>query len=229
MQMLTLIAAVLALASAFFLYGINYETRQLEARVNAQERVADEARSDIAILKAERAHLGRPDRIEPLARAQGLDPCRRRTDRTRPDRGRPHHQLNSPLRCMTPMRVPLTSHAHRAVRQRLTQRRGRGCLFRPRPQRSQRLRASAVVVGVGAAFAAVAGQLAMLAAKRRQRDRADVERAHRQELCAARHRGPRRPPAGDRRRDAVAVRRPVADQQRRRGGGAAYDGPARHR
>ena len=32
MQMLSLVAAVLALASAFFLYGINYETRQLEAR-----------------------------------------------------------------------------------------------------------------------------------------------------------------------------------------------------
>ena len=57
MQMLSLTAAVLALASAFFLYGINYETRQLEARVNAQERVAEQARSDIAILKAERAQL----------------------------------------------------------------------------------------------------------------------------------------------------------------------------
>jgi cell division protein FtsL len=76
MQMLSLMAAVLALASAFFLYGINYETRQLEARVNAQERVAEEARADIAILKAERAHLARPDRIEPLARAQGLSPLR---------------------------------------------------------------------------------------------------------------------------------------------------------
>ena len=75
MQVLTLIAAALALASAFFLYGTSYETRQLEARVNTQERVADEARSDIAILKAERAHLGRPDRIEPLARAQGLIPA----------------------------------------------------------------------------------------------------------------------------------------------------------
>jgi cell division protein FtsL len=76
MQMLSLTAAVLALASAFFLYGINYETRQLEARVNAQERVAEQARSDIAILKAERAHLGRPERIEPFARGQGLRPLR---------------------------------------------------------------------------------------------------------------------------------------------------------
>lgn len=74
MQMLTMIAAVLALASAFFLYGVNYETRQLEAEVSAKERMAEEARSDIAVLKAERAHLTRPQRIEPLARAQGLAP-----------------------------------------------------------------------------------------------------------------------------------------------------------
>lgn len=74
MQMLTMIAAVLALASAFFLYGVNYETRQLDAEVSAKERIAEEARSDIAVLKAERAHLTRPQRIEPLARAQGLAP-----------------------------------------------------------------------------------------------------------------------------------------------------------
>jgi cell division protein FtsL len=74
MHPLTVSAAFLAISSAFLLYGLSYDTRQLEARVNAQERKADIARSDIAVLKAERAHLGRPDRIEPLARAQGLAP-----------------------------------------------------------------------------------------------------------------------------------------------------------
>jgi cell division protein FtsL len=68
-------ALALALASAFLLYGINYDTRLFEDRVQAQERAIEEARSDIAVLKAERAHLGRPDRIEPLARAQGLKPA----------------------------------------------------------------------------------------------------------------------------------------------------------
>lgn len=78
MHPLTVSAAFLAISSAFLLYGLSYDTRQLEARVAAQERTADIARSDIAVLKAERAHLGRPDRIEPLARAQGLAPL---TDR----------------------------------------------------------------------------------------------------------------------------------------------------
>ena len=75
MRIVNLAAFALALASAFLLYGINYDTRQLETRVQGEERAIDEARSDIAVLKAERAHLGRPERIEPLARAQGLRPA----------------------------------------------------------------------------------------------------------------------------------------------------------
>lgn len=78
MHPLTISAAFLAISSAFLLYGLSYDTRVIEARVTAQEREADKARSDIAVLKAERAHLSRPDRIEPLARAQGLAPM---TDR----------------------------------------------------------------------------------------------------------------------------------------------------
>jgi cell division protein FtsL len=74
MHPLTVSAAFLAISSAFLLYGLSYDTRQIEARVAHQERSADIARSDIAVLKAERAHLGRPDRIDPLARAQGLKP-----------------------------------------------------------------------------------------------------------------------------------------------------------
>lgn len=78
MHPLTVSAAFLAISSAFLLYGLSYDTRQLEARVAAQERKADRARADIAVLKAERAHLTRPDRIAPLARNQGLEPI---TDR----------------------------------------------------------------------------------------------------------------------------------------------------
>ncbi|WP_295558777.1 cell division protein FtsL [uncultured Hyphomicrobium sp.] len=74
MHPLTVSAAFLAISSAFLLYGLSYDTRQLEARVAAQERLAERARSDISVLKAERAHLARPARIEPLARAQGLVP-----------------------------------------------------------------------------------------------------------------------------------------------------------
>ena len=75
MRMINLAAFALAVASAFLLYGINYDTRLSESRVQGEERAIDEARNDIAVLKAERAHLGRPERIEPIARAQGLRPA----------------------------------------------------------------------------------------------------------------------------------------------------------
>ena len=73
---LPFVAAIfMALSSAFLLYGLSYDTRQLEARVHTKERLAEKARNDIAVLKAERAHLARPERIEPFARALGLKPA----------------------------------------------------------------------------------------------------------------------------------------------------------
>jgi cell division protein FtsL len=62
------------LASAFALYAVKYDTRRLEARVQAQERALEKVESDVTILTAERAHLARPDRLEPLARLIGLAP-----------------------------------------------------------------------------------------------------------------------------------------------------------
>jgi cell division protein FtsL len=62
------------LAAAFALYAVKYDTRKLEARVQAQERELDKAKSDVVVLTAERAHLARPERLEPLARLQGLEP-----------------------------------------------------------------------------------------------------------------------------------------------------------
>lgn len=75
MRLIILGALILTIASAFVLYSSNYDTRLFEARVAEQERAIDKARSDISVLKAERAHLGRPERIEPLARALGLGPA----------------------------------------------------------------------------------------------------------------------------------------------------------
>jgi cell division protein FtsL len=75
MRIIILGALMLTLASAFILYSSNYDTRQLEARVEAQERAIEKTRGDIAVLKAERAHLARPERIEPLARGLGLGPA----------------------------------------------------------------------------------------------------------------------------------------------------------
>jgi cell division protein FtsL len=68
---LLLLAAV---ASAFALYVLKYDTRRMEARVRALERTVQEVQGDIARLQAERAHLARPERLEPMARALGLAP-----------------------------------------------------------------------------------------------------------------------------------------------------------
>ncbi len=74
MRSLNFVAVLLALASAFLLYGLNYDTRMIEGRLQSREREAERARADIAVLRAERAHLARPERIEPIARDLGLEP-----------------------------------------------------------------------------------------------------------------------------------------------------------
>ena len=76
MRVLNFAAFFFALASAFLLYSLSYDTRRVEAQVQEKEQAANRARSDIAVLKAEKSHLSRPDRIDPLARAQGLAPPR---------------------------------------------------------------------------------------------------------------------------------------------------------
>jgi cell division protein FtsL len=63
-----------AIVSVFALYVLKYDTRRMEVRVRALERIAQELQGEIARLKAEHAHLARPERIEPMARALGLAP-----------------------------------------------------------------------------------------------------------------------------------------------------------
>jgi len=74
MRLLNITAFFFAVTSALLLYALNYDTRRLEAEVQEKERLADDARSDIAVLKAERGTLARPDRIDGLARQLGLEP-----------------------------------------------------------------------------------------------------------------------------------------------------------
>jgi cell division protein FtsL len=71
---INLILLLLALASAFALYVLKYDTRRMEARVQSLERTVDKLEGEIARLKGEHAHLARPERIEPMARALGLAP-----------------------------------------------------------------------------------------------------------------------------------------------------------
>jgi len=69
------IAAAVAVASAFLLYAVSYETRHMISTVQSQERQIERLRSDIAVLKAELAFLSRPERIEPVARSYGFVPA----------------------------------------------------------------------------------------------------------------------------------------------------------
>lgn len=70
------VAIGLALACAFILYTVSYDTRELDQAVQAMERRIERLRSDIAVLRAERAYLSRPERIQPLARAMGYEPAK---------------------------------------------------------------------------------------------------------------------------------------------------------
>jgi hypothetical protein len=65
---------LLAVASAFVPHAISYETRRLEHHVSTQARTIEKTRLDIAVLRAERAYLARPERIEEMARKIGLGP-----------------------------------------------------------------------------------------------------------------------------------------------------------
>lgn len=75
MRILMVCAAAMMLISAFCLYAINYDTRELAHQVQEQERKLEKTREDIAILKADRAFAGRPGVIGPAARALGLEPA----------------------------------------------------------------------------------------------------------------------------------------------------------
>jgi cell division protein FtsL len=65
---------VLAIVSAFILYSTTLSTRRLELEVQAGEQRLEQLRSEIAVLKADRAFLARPTRIEPAALRLGLKP-----------------------------------------------------------------------------------------------------------------------------------------------------------
>lgn len=75
-RLIAIIAGFVTIAAAAALYTLKHDTRRIEAEVHAVERAIEKAESDIAGLKAERAWLGRPERIDALARQQGLGPIR---------------------------------------------------------------------------------------------------------------------------------------------------------
>ncbi len=82
---------LLAVASAFVLYAVTYDTRRLEQHVASQARIIDKAHLDIAVLRAERAYLARPERIEEVARKIGLAPIDPRQIEALPSAGERKH------------------------------------------------------------------------------------------------------------------------------------------
>jgi len=73
-RMLNWFLLLATLTATVALYTITYDARRLEAKVQAQERALERAERDVNVLRAERAHLARPERLEPLARELGLAP-----------------------------------------------------------------------------------------------------------------------------------------------------------
>ena len=76
LRMLMFPAIGLALLSAFALYTVSYQTKRLaDGNLLAEQEITNLKR-EIAVLRAERSYLMRPDRIEPLARELGMRPAR---------------------------------------------------------------------------------------------------------------------------------------------------------
>lgn len=78
LRIATGLSFVVALVSAFVLYSTTFKTRRLELEVQAAEQRIERLRSEISVLKADRAYLARPTRIEAAAKKLGLRPA---TDR----------------------------------------------------------------------------------------------------------------------------------------------------
>ena len=74
LRIINLVLMLLTLVGVFALYIIKYDARQLETRVQMQERDLEKLENTVAVLVAERAHLARPAALEPLARSLGLAP-----------------------------------------------------------------------------------------------------------------------------------------------------------
>jgi len=74
LRMFILLAIAAALASAFRLYAVSYQTQQIADQNSRMTSEIAKLSQDITILRAERTYLMRPERIEPLAGKLGMRP-----------------------------------------------------------------------------------------------------------------------------------------------------------
>ena len=63
-----------AIAAAVVLYVVSYSTRAMKGDVETAERRIEELTRELSVLRAERAYLGRPERLEIEARKLGMRP-----------------------------------------------------------------------------------------------------------------------------------------------------------
>ena len=74
LRSLVLLAIAAAVVSAVSLYAIGHKTRQLADRTTEMAREIRDLEREIAVLRAERAFLPRPARIEAMAREIKMRP-----------------------------------------------------------------------------------------------------------------------------------------------------------
>jgi cell division protein FtsL len=75
MRALTIVGVIATFVSAIGLYWIKDTTRRLESEVQRQETEIERLKKAVAVSRAERAFLARPERIEQLARERlGMRP-----------------------------------------------------------------------------------------------------------------------------------------------------------
>ena len=79
MRVVNLLLAAFVVASAFVIYELKYESRDLKQRVAELKSSISAERDAVAVLRAEWSHLNRPERIAKLARKHlGLEPLNAR-------------------------------------------------------------------------------------------------------------------------------------------------------
>jgi cell division protein FtsL len=75
LRFLHTISIVAVLVSALVLYGVNFQTRRVEADVQARERQLEKLQAEIQVLRTDYALMSSPTSIEKAARRLGLEPA----------------------------------------------------------------------------------------------------------------------------------------------------------
>lgn len=75
LRLIHTVAVVCVLVSAIVLYAVNFQTRRVEAGVQARERQLEKLQTEIQVLRADFALASSPTAIEAAARRLGMGPA----------------------------------------------------------------------------------------------------------------------------------------------------------